>query len=158
MDREQAQLLKDGSAVVALYLRGDKAADATFNSLAHSGNPDPLLIVSLVAEESWAVHTGARMDEMWDELPGPSPAFPSEMINRPLAVQRAKLLREGPQSADSERGADREMAVVLLSALDLALASLDFMAEATEISASAWCHNWSLAAAASLENEPGGGE
>jgi hypothetical protein len=156
MDREQAQLLKDGAAVVALYLKGDKEAGAMFNNLSKSGTPDALLIVALVAEESWAVHTGAALDEMWDELPGPSPTFPAELIDRRLAIFMAKSLRDETLADDD--GGQASDGKILLSSLDLALAAVYFLADTTEISGSAWCHSWALAATASLESALGGAE
>jgi hypothetical protein len=145
MDRQQAQLLKDGSSLVAGYLQGHEDAETVVDTLLTSGTPDPLLIVALVAEESWAVHTGAELDEMWDELPGPSPTFAAQAVDRPLVVAKAKRLREGDDD-EGEGGVE----LVLRSALDLALAAVDFLAEATEVSATAWCRNWALAADAAL--------
>jgi hypothetical protein len=156
MDREQAQLLKDGSSIVARYLKGDHVAGTMVATLGTSGNPDSLLIVALVAEESWAVHTGAELDEMWGELPEPSPIFATETIDRQLVVAKAKQLRDGIHSDFDEGAGDLE--VVLLSALDLALAAVEFLAEASEVSASAWCHNWGIAAGAALNSDGHGDE
>ena len=66
-------------------------------------------------------------------MSAPDPVFPAELVNRDVAVRVAKALRDGDSFTVASVANQLDLAGALLSSLDLALASLALVSDATGV-------------------------
>jgi hypothetical protein len=152
MNREQASLVQQASALMAVHLHNDEeGTEILLRDLAtEERGPDGFVYLAILAAETWSHHTVMGRDDIWDRLAPPDPGFPPAMVDRDIAISIAKALRDGDMTALRSDRNQLDRGAAYLSAFDLALAALNLLAVATGKSAEEWCQLWAGGAAASI--------
>ncbi len=149
MTPEQARLVQMAAAYLALAFRGDaEGANTLFEELrAEPRLPDAFLLASLVASDSWGTVTGRPPDEAFDHLHPPAPLH-SELVKRQAVLKLARAVRDGDDAGIASASSELDQAQALVSALDLAMATIDLLEAASGKPAQEWCELWAGGAAA----------
>ena len=152
MNREQASLVQQASALMAVHLHNDEeGTEILLRGLAtEERGPDGFVYLAILAAETWSHHTHTGGDDIWGRLAPPDPGFPPAMVHRDIAISIAKALRDGDMPALRSDKNQLDRATAYLSAFDLALAALNLLAVATGKSAEEWCQLWAGGAAAGI--------
>ncbi len=149
MTPEQARLVQMAAAYLALAFRGDATgANTLFEDLkAEPRLPDAFVLVSLLAADTWGKVTGEAPDQAFDRLHPPAPTH-AELVRRDPAMRLARAVRDGDEVGIASASSQLDRAQALVSALDLAMATVDLVEEVSGKPAQEWCELWAGGAAA----------
>jgi len=145
----QARLVQMAAAYLALAFRGDATgANTLFEDLkAEPRLPDAFVLVSLVAADAWGTVTGEPPDRAFDRLHPPAPTH-VELVRREPVIELARAVRDGDDAGIASASEQLDRAQALVSALDLAMATVDLLEAVSDKLAQEWCELWAGGAAA----------
>jgi hypothetical protein len=144
MDSEQARLVQLAAAFLAAVLRDDAEATTLLQPdfEAEPRAPEALLYLAVAAAGTWCLATGrpdTAVSELWPQLPPPMEEQ-AGIVDRDGVAALATAVRGGSSADRAAAGARMSDAgVFLISAYDLAVATLEELERATAIPAAEWC-------------------
>lgn len=151
MNREEADLIQQASAVTLTFLRDDEEGHTLLLSDLDKEprKADGFVLLAIVVATTVAEYTQQSISEVWSDLGAPSTVWPTEIVNRGAVVALAEAVRTGDQAAVLSASASLgDVATALGSGFDLLLAALERLAMVTGDTAEAWLSRYAVETAA----------